>query len=243
MSNCGRERGLATFRSQRRRVVVTGGVTRQFLVPRPPKPNTPMSRYHVRAAVRLCVLGAMACQTPPPVQTIPSPATSSVVARVDSSPTVPAARPADVASVDAILTALYDVISGPAGQPRDWNRFRSLFIPGARLIPTGRTPDGAGRVRVFDAEQYVTLASPGFEKNGFFERETARRTERFGNIVHAFSTYESKRMASDSVPFARGINSIQLWNDTRRWWVVTIFWEGERPDNPIPARYLQSSSP
>jgi hypothetical protein len=150
----------------------------------------------------------------------------------------PAARPADVASIDAILGALYDVISGPAGQKRDWDRMRSLFAPGARLIPTGRRPDGTYGMRTWDVEQYVATAGASLEKSGFFEREIARRTERFGNVVHAFSTYESRRTLADPTPFARGINSIQLWNDGQRWWVVSVFWEAERPDSQIPAQYL-----
>ena len=141
------------------------------------------------------------------------------------------------------MRALYDVISGPAGQRRNWDRMRSLFVPGARLIPTGRRPDGTRSNQVWSVDEYISTVGPRLEENGFFERELARRTERYGNIVHAFSTYDSKRLASDAQPFARGINSIQLWNDGKRWYVVTIFWEGERPDNPIPARYMQSASP
>jgi hypothetical protein len=138
------------------------------------------------------------------------------------------------------MRALYDVISGPAGQRRNWDRMRSLFVPGARLIPTGRRPNGTRSIQVWSVDQYISTVGPRLEENGFFERELARRTERYGNIVHAFSTYDSKHAASDPQPFARGINSIQLWNDGQRWWVVSIFWEGERPDNPIPARYMQS---
>lgn len=152
----------------------------------------------------------------------------------------PAARAADVASMDAILGALYDVISGPAGQRRDWDRMRSLFVPGARLIPAVYRPDSVPALRSWTVEQYIETVGPRLEANGFFEREIARRTERYGGVVHAFSTYESRRNASDPTPFARGINSIQLWSDGQRWWVVTIYWEGERPGNPIPPAYLKN---
>lgn len=151
----------------------------------------------------------------------------------------PTARAQDVESVDAILAALYDVISGPAGQARDWDRFRSLMVPGARLIPTGRTPQGAGRMRVMTPDEYVQTAGTQLEANGFFEREIGRTMERYGNIVHVMSAYDSKRRADDAEPFARGINSIQLWNDGTRWWVVSIFWEAETPANPIPTQYLR----
>ena len=145
----------------------------------------------------------------------------------------------DVASVDAIIAALYDVISGPAGQKRDWDRFRGLFAPGARLIPTGRRPDGTRVMRMMTPDDYVTGAGRQLETMGFFEREIGRRTDSFGAVTHVFSAYDSKRTAADSVPFSRGINSIQLMNDGKRWWVVTIFWDSERPDNPIPPEYLK----
>jgi hypothetical protein len=152
----------------------------------------------------------------------------------------PTAAPADVASVDAILAALYDVISGPAGKQRDWNRFRSLFVPNARLMPARVRPDGSASVVVFSADDYVNVAGANLERNGFFEREISRKTEEYGNVLHAFSTYESRHAASDEKPFARGINSIQLLKDGSRWWVVSIFWDSERPGNEIPAKYLPS---
>ena len=148
---------------------------------------------------------------------------------------------ADVKSMDTILAALYDVISGPAGKKRDWNRFRSLFVPGARLIPAVKPQDGPVEARVFDPEGYATHSAPFLEKQGFYEREIARKVESFGHIAHVFSTYESRHEASDKTPFARGINSIQLLNDGKRWWIVTVYWDSERPDNPLPAQYLPSS--
>lgn len=150
----------------------------------------------------------------------------------------PAANSADVASIDSIIAALYDVISGPAGKKRDWDRMRSLFIQGGRLIPTGKRASGEIGNRVMDVEGYISGSAKYIEENGFFEREIARRTESFGNIAHVFSTYESRHKADDAKPFARGINSIQLMNDGKRWWIVTVFWQGEGPDNPLPQKYL-----
>lgn len=156
-----------------------------------------------------------------------------------AAPETPAANADDVRSVDAILTALYEVISGPAGEARDWDRFRSLFREGARLVPAQTAPDGTVRIRVLSPEDYIQLAGPNLEASGFFEREIGRTEERFGNIVHAFSAYDSRRSADDPEPFARGINSIQLVHDGERWWVVTILWDAERPDNPIPDELLE----
>jgi hypothetical protein len=168
--------------------------------------------------------------------------TPSPTRQVPASPAAqtPPADPKDVATMDSIVAAVYDVISGPAGQKRNWDRFRSLFIPGARLIPTGRRQTGEVGSRVLTPDDYVTRSSPLLEQNGFFEREISRRVERFGNIAHIFSTYESRHKADDEKPFARGINSIQLMNDGKRWWIVTIFWQSEDDKNPLPAEYLRS---
>lgn len=151
---------------------------------------------------------------------------------------MPPAAAADVASIDAIITAVYDVISGPAGQKRDWDRFRSLFIPGARLIPTQRQQDGSTRALVLTPDDYATRSGPRLEEMGFFEREIHRVTEVYGDVGHAFSTYESRRTLADATPFARGINSFQVMKDGNRWWIVTIYWFSERPEVPIPDKYL-----
>jgi len=148
---------------------------------------------------------------------------------------VPAAKPDDVKSVDSLLAALYDVISGPAGE-RDWNRFRSLFMPNARLTSAEKTPDGAVRVRPSSVEDYVRLGGNYFLKNGFFEKPIVSRVETFGNVAQVFSSYES-RHAPGEAPFARGINSLQMLYDGKRWWVVNILWDEERPDNPLPTDF------
>jgi hypothetical protein len=153
-----------------------------------------------------------------------------------------AANPADVATVDTTVAALYDVISGPAGKKRDWNRFRSLFIPGARMIPTGKRQTGAVGSTVIDPEGYITRSSSVLEEQGFFEKEVARRSETFGNIAHVFSTYEARHKAEDKDPFMRGINSIQLMNDGKRWWIVTVFWQAESPDTQLPKKYLETKN-
>jgi hypothetical protein len=153
----------------------------------------------------------------------------------------PVAKPADVASPDAILAAVYDVISGPPG-PRDWDRFNSLFATGARLIPVGPKKDGSGiSATVMSPQDYATRAGAYFLKNGFAEREASRKFERYGDIMQVFSTYESRHDAKDEKPFARGINSFQLYYDGTRWWVVTIMWQEETPGNPLPKEFLASA--
>src|SRR5437762_13242167 len=160
------------------------------------------------------------------------------IAAGQEAPKAPAARSDDVKSIDAIVAAVYDVISGPAGQKRDWDRMRSLFVPGARLIPAVPSPSGGATARVLDVDGYIQRSGPVLERDGFFEREISRKMETFGNIAHVFSTYESRHAASDPSPFARGINSIQLLKDGDRWWVVTVYWDSERAGTSIPAEYL-----
>ncbi len=169
---------------------------------------------------------APATQQPATPATPPAATTSSM----------PQAKPADVDTIDHIVAALYDVISGPAGQARDWDRFRSLFIPEGRLIPNAVRPDGSIVHTVLGVEDYVVRGTRGFAQQGFYESESSRKEEHFDNIAHVFSTYES-RHEKGGQPFARGINSIQLLRDGQRWYIVTIMWEAESPKVPIPAEY------
>ena len=146
------------------------------------------------------------------------------------------ARAADTDSVDSVVRAVYEVISGPAGV-RDWARFRSLFSEGARLIPVRSTAE-ATSVTVLTPDEYAKRAGANFEKNTFYESEAARRVDTFGNIAHVFSTYESRRAPGEK-PFARGINSFQLVKTGGAWKVMTILWDAEREGNPIPEKYLK----
>jgi len=148
----------------------------------------------------------------------------------------PQANAGDVDTIEHIISAVYDAISGPIG-PRNWGRFRSLFYTDARLMPSRR--DDAGKVSVFNftLDQYIERATGVFNIEGFFEAQVSNRIEVWDHIAHVWSTYES-RHAKGEKPFARGINSFQLFNDGTRWWVLTIYWEVESAGHPLPEKYL-----
>ena len=155
---------------------------------------------------------------------------------------IPAAKPDDVTSMDAIVAALYDVISGEAGVERDWNRFRSLFYPGARMIPSGKNAKtGKVGARIASPEAYIQANEGFLEGEGFHEMELGRHVDSYGTISQVFSAYEARRKKSDDKPFLRGINSIQLLNDGTRWWVLTVAWAPETPDNPLPERFKKKA--
>jgi len=146
---------------------------------------------------------------------------------------VPAAKPEDVKSVGAIITALYDVISGPAGQPRDWQRFRSLFYPGAQMMPVVRGKTGL-RAIPFTPEDYVTGNSEYFATHAFFEKETHRQAAGYGDLVTVQSAYETYEVLGGPA-VARGVNSLQLFFDGQRWWVLNIAWTDDRAaGKPVP---------
>ena len=146
----------------------------------------------------------------------------------------------DVASIDAVVTALYEAVSfEPNGRP-NWDRLSSLFHPDGRLIPP--RADDSEILPVLSMNEFIRRSAAyaervGLGKRGFYEREIGRQTERFGNIAHLFSAYASFHTPEDAEPFARGVNSIQLVWDRDRWWVMTVLWDAERPENPIPKEY------
>jgi hypothetical protein len=199
-------------------------------------------------SIRLCTIVltsilamsmSLAAQTASAPQIAPAP--PPLKGSIASHPDWPAAKPEDVQSVDAILAALYDVISGPKGKQRDWNRMRSLFIPDARLIPSRIDHDTQrADAIVLTIDGYIERSSGNMMANGFFEHSVHNVSEQFGNVVHVWSTYESRHNADDAKPFARGINSIQLLKSGDRYYIVNILWDAERPDNPIPTKYLSN---
>jgi hypothetical protein len=150
----------------------------------------------------------------------------------------PAPNP-DGKSIETIVAALYDVISGPIGKKRDWDRFRALFAKDGRLQATVKAKSGEMRLITMLPDDYAKRSGPFLEERGFFEREIAQRKEQFGSIAHVFSTYESRNKLDDAKPFERGINSIQLFNDGQRWWIVSVYWQGEGAGISLPEKYLK----
>jgi len=151
------------------------------------------------------------------------------------------ANPADVSTIEGIVKAFYETISGGKAVPRQWSRDRTLYLPDVRFVSLSER-DGKVRAAVMNHTNYVNGTNEFFVTEGFQEREINRVVRKFGNLAHVFSTYESFHSLSDKKPFMRGINSFQLLNDGKRWWVLTIFWQGETPENPIPKKYLKSKN-
>ncbi|SFZ94551.1 hypothetical protein SAMN05428642_104244 [Flaviramulus basaltis] len=144
-----------------------------------------------------------------------------------------------VLSLDSTIKTLYGVISGEKGVERNWKQFKYLFKPDAKLIPSIKDKEGVFKVRFLSPGDYIKSSGNWLVENGFFEKEIHRKIETFGNITQVFSTYESFKSEADAEPFMRGINSIQLLNDGKRWWIINIYWTQETPQNPIPKKYLK----
>jgi hypothetical protein len=200
--------------------------------------NTKMRSMLLALAAILALAVPVAAQSSadkPPAQQRQAPPQAAP----DFSAKVPPPRPEDVNSLDHILVALYGVIFGPAGE-RDWNRFRSLFLPQGRLTAATKNADGSFRVHAMGVEDYAKNAGSYFLQHAFFESSIVNRVETFGNVTQVFSSYESRHAAGEA-PFARGINSIQLLNDGTRWWIVSILWDEERADNPLPKEFAAKS--
>lgn len=148
-----------------------------------------------------------------------------------------APREQDVSTIDGVMKAFYEVISGPAGQSRQWSRDRTLYIPDIRFVMMSEDKEGQPTARIVNHQEFVDAADPVLVKEGFYESEIHRVTQKFGHIAHVFSTYES-RLKADGPVIGRGINSIELFYDGKRWWVASNIWDDERPDNPLPPEYL-----
>jgi hypothetical protein len=144
-------------------------------------------------------------------------------------------RAEDVRTLDGMIKAFYEVISGPAGEPRQWARDRTLYTPDVRFISMGMR-DGKPHATIMSHQQFVDRSDQGLVTQGFYEQEIHRVTRKFGNTTHVFSTYVMKDGNGGEI--GRGVNSIQLFWDGDRWWISGVAWDDERPDNPSPPDLL-----
>jgi len=188
-------------------------------------------RLSLQIVLALCLFGAAG-----PAQQPKGPAKPQAV----DVPTIEP-RPEDVATIDGVIKAYYEVISGPTGQPRQWSRDRTLYIPDIRFVAMSEDKNGHPRAHIASHQQFVDASNDMLVKEGFYESEIHRSTQKFGNIAHVFSTYESRIKAGGPV-IARGINSLELFYDGKRWWIASAVWDDERADNPIPQEYLTAES-
>ncbi len=145
---------------------------------------------------------------------------------------------ADFATIDSIITAMYESISGPKGTPGQWERDRALHHPKALLIPA-KQASGGPAAGVFDFDGFVESRGRFLEDNDFYEVEIGRQEFRFGVIAHVLSAYEARTApAPAGKVLRRGVNSIQLMHDGERWWILSTLWDNEREGVELPANLL-----
>lgn len=191
--------------------------------PQPPQPPQPQPQAEPQAQ-------------PQPPQPAPGQTSRPVLpVQAENFSLAAVARAEDVRSLDAIVTAFYDIVSGPAGEKRDWNRFRGLFYAGGRMIPTGpNNRTGKVGALVASPDAYIK-ANEGFLLEGFHQTELSRHVDSFGALAQVFSWYEVRLKPDDAKAFQRGVNSLQLLNDGQRWWILSVAWTPETATNPLPA--------
>lgn len=146
------------------------------------------------------------------------------------------AKPEDVGSLDGIIKAFYDVVSGGVGVPRQWSRDKTLYIPEVRFVAMSER-NGKIIADVMTHQEYAEGGNDFLVKEGFVEKEIKRVTQRFGNVAQILSIYEFSTSGERKIK-GRGINTINLFFDGKRWWISAVAWDEERPNNPIPKEFL-----
>jgi len=142
----------------------------------------------------------------------------------------------DVSTINGIMKATYETVSGEAGAKRQWERDLSLHDPNA--IYSFRFHDSEGKL------QQTTMSINDFHKESFsmvmktafYENEINREVRVFGNIAHVWSTYET-RLEKNGPVMRRGINSVQLYYEEGRWWILSWTFDKERADRKIPQTF------
>ena len=143
-----------------------------------------------------------------------------------------------VQTLDSTINAFYAAISSDNGQSFDWDLYKYVMHPEAKLVRYGPEKDGSYSTTYYSADDYIKRYKKYMENVGFYEKEIFRgEVTSFGNISHVWSGYASFEK-SDKNPIIRGINSFQLLYDKERWWVISAYYTRETPNNPIPKEYL-----
>lgn len=166
---------------------------------------------------------------------LPTASAQNAPNRLGATPACGNAEPdEDSRSPESLARTLYEIVSGPAGARKDWARLARLFAPGALVTPTMH---GSGFLAAPQRpEQFAQLNDKLFGQRAFYERELARRVERYGHIAHVWSSFDA-RDGLDLPPRARGVNSFQAMDDGRRWCILSATWDIETPDHPLPPEF------
>ncbi len=154
------------------------------------------------------------------------------------------------AAIDGLMKTLYAAISGPSGG-QDWERDREIYHPDA-LITRTRIVDGLPVAFTFTFDEFVEATIPLLAGRSFYEIETDRVTDIFGQIAHVYSVYEARETPESTELEFRGVNMVHLWNDgivgadgvgvkgdgsPSRWWVMSIIWDNEREGLALPGSW------
>jgi len=147
-------------------------------------------------------------------------------------------RPEDVSTLDGIVKAYYEVVSGPAEQPRQWDRDATLYIPNVRFIILREDATGKTTAQSMTHQEFVDSSDASLKGKAFYEHEIHRITHRAGNVVHLLST--SEHMSSPDGPVeGRSIDSLELFWDGSRWWITNVnIWDVESAKHPLPGEFL-----
>jgi len=143
----------------------------------------------------------------------------------------------EVGTLDGIIKAYYDVVTVKKGEKVSYLRDSCLHVPNASVGMAKKSKDGKIVLQLITLKQFHNASDAYLEKDGFYEREISRKVENFGAIYHVWSTYETRNVADGPV-IERGINSIELYFDGTRFWILSWVFDNESKEQPIPKKYL-----
>lgn len=140
-----------------------------------------------------------------------------------------------VQSIDGIVKEVLKIVSGEKGQARDWETFRSLFLPTAHLTVKSHDPSQKQSIQTVSLEEFIQMVTEGSHESSFQEYELGKTVDEYNGIAQVFQAYYSK----DGEQQERGINSYQLVYSENRWWIANIIWTGDSNGVKIPKKYLR----
>jgi hypothetical protein len=184
------------------------------------------------AAIVTCVVLPLAAQKKRVKDVPPTEDGGIVYTASELAKAAPVARSSDVSSPEALLSALHDSVSGPAG-PVDWNRFRSLFLPSARLGSSTTDSKGVARITLASPEELIKSGASERERVPWYEVILVKRIQRFDNIAVAYYSHDN-RSSPDGGVVQQSVNVCEMLYDGTRWWILSDIWNVVPKSTKLP---------
>ena len=135
------------------------------------------------------------------------------------------------ATPEQAVATLWRSLSHAAGQAGDEAALRAILHPDA-MVYGARYRDGVAALSVARGSDFAAGIGRAAEK-GFYECEVAREVRQYDRFATVYSVVESRNERNAHQASFTGVNSIQLYRADDGWRIIGLYYQVERPGQPV----------